>query len=361
MAMRLHRGLALGLSVLALGTAMAPSVAFAAPTAASVVALAMRPGKPAFTGTRTQQCVRQDMILNAKADVVVHGPESYRITVRSPADIDGMDLVREGGKLSCLFPKDSLYFETDTAGALDEVPDMVLGKLTADPALLARNYTLRVEEGDPVALYPTWKLVATPKGGLGPKVPPGHRIWVARETGQILREERYWSDDLMAYFISKYERVGATSVPGLGFSMPNRVNKLSLAKGQPTRIERYPTVEAARAAGHPIATPTLMSPGFVLRAVDVWTLYDANIVLLRYDDGLSELTVTYRPKQNGFLALVAGAYALGMVGRISSLSYHAPNNYAVVEQGGNYVYAYGDLYVDALKEIATSVKLANAR
>lgn len=357
----IRRALGLALAGVAAAGALVPSVALAAPTAAALVALAMKPGKPAFTGTRTQQCVRQDMILNAKAEVIVHGPDRYRITVKAPNDVEGMDLVREGGKLSCLFPKDSLFFDTDTASALDEVPDMVLGKLTTDPGLLARNYTLRVEEGDPVALYPTWKLVAVPKAGLGPKSPPGHRIWVARETGQVLREERYWSDDLMAYFISKYERVGATSVPGLGFTMPNRVNKLSLVKGQPTRIERYPTVEAARAAGHKVEAPGLMAPGFVLRAVDVWTLYDANIVLLRYDDGLSELTVTYRPKQNGFLALVAGAYALGMVGRISALSYHAPNNYAVVEQGGNYVYAYGDLYVDSLKEIANSVKLNASR
>jgi hypothetical protein len=85
------------------------------------------------------------------------------------------------------------------------------------------------------------------------------------------------------------------------------------------------------------------------------------LVFLRYDNGLARVVVTYRTKPNFFLTLLAGAFALALVDKISALSYHAPNNYAVIEKGDYLVYAYGDLYVENLKAIANSVPVPTSK
>ncbi|HEY9721132.1 MAG TPA: hypothetical protein V6D47_03915, partial [Oscillatoriaceae cyanobacterium] len=220
----------------------------------------------------------------------------------------------------------------------------------------AQNYNVTLApDFDIVALYPCYKLTFEPKQGLGPNAPPGRRIWISKETGAILREERYWSRQMPAYFQSAYDSFSTSQTPKIQLTVPRDVSRLKLEEGTPTSLVRYPSVQAARAAGKAIYAPTNVPQGFVLKAVDVMSLYGTDIVLLRYTDGLNYMTITYRTKPNAFLTLMAGAFALSLVDKISQLSYHAPNNYAVVDRGDYLVYAYGDLWQDNLTRIAKSV------
>jgi hypothetical protein len=161
---------------------------------------------------------------------------------------------------------------------------------------------------------------------------------------------------MASYFISEYNNF-STAAPTISLTIPREANKLKLTKGSPTTMVRYSSLEAAKADGKTIFQPAKVPDGFKLKAVDVMSLYGTDIVLLRYNDGLNNAVVTYRTKNNAFLTLMAGAFALSLVDKISALSYHAPNNYAVVEKGDTYVYAYGDLWVDALKQVADSVPI----
>ena len=326
-------------------------------TVAEVLALVARSdGRTKFTGKRSQQVIRQDMILDADAKVDFIDNQNYAIGLQNPADIKGLNLVVEKNRLTAFFPKETLLFQSDTHAGADEVKDLVMGNLTTDQAAITRNYTVTVApEMDIVALYPCYKITAEPARGFGPQSPPGHRFWVARENGLVMKEERYWGADQAAYFVSKYDQLSLSAKPSLALTLPKQVNRLRLQAGTPTEMRRFPTVEAARAAGKKVFAPSSIPAGFVLRSVDVMGLYGTDIILLRYNDGLSNMVVTYRTKPNAFLTLMAGAFALSLVEKISALSYHAPNNYAVIEKGDYLIYAYGDMWVDTLKSICNTV------
>lgn len=331
-------------------------------TPAQVIALAMRnDGKTPFKATRSQQVIRQDMVLHADAKVDFASPSRYQIALTNPKEINGLNLVLDQNKMTAYFPKEKLLFQSDIPAGSEEVKDLIMGKLTDDPSALSRNYKVTLApEMDVVALYPCYKLILEPIHGLGPSAPPGRRIWVAKETGVIMKEERYWSPDMASYFISEYSNF-STAAPTIALTIPREANKLKLTKGSPTTMVRYASIEAAKADGKTLFQPAKVPDGFKLKAVDVMSLYGTDIVLLRYNDGLNNLVVTYRTKNNAFLTLMAGAFALSLVDKISALSYHAPNNYAVVEKGDTYVYAYGDLWVDALKQVADSVPIPVAK
>src|SRR5690606_18182266 len=126
-----------------------------------------------------------------------------------------------------------------------------------------------------------------PAAGLGPTSPPGRRIWVAKDTGVIMKEERYWSQDMAAYFQSEYNDFRLNQPPTVALTIPKEANKLKLAKGSPTNMTRYATIEAAKADGKAIYAPARVPTGFSLKAVDVMSLYGTDIVLLRYNDGLN--------------------------------------------------------------------------
>lgn len=333
-----------------------------AASVADVLALVARnDGKTRFTGKRSQQVIRQDMILDADAKVDFVDNQNYAIGLQNPKDIKGLNLVLEKNRLTAFFPKETLLFQSDSHAGADEVKDLVMGNLTTDQPAITRNYKVTVDpESDIVAMFPCYKVTAEPIRGFGPNSPPGHRYWVNRENGLVMKEERFWGADQAAYFVSKYDQLSLSSKPNLAFTLPKQVNKLKLQAGTPTEMRRFPSVQAARAAGKKVFEPTNVPTGFALKQVDVMTLYGTDIVLLRYNDGLSNMVVTYRTKPNAFLTLMAGAFALSLVEKISALSYHAPNNYAVIEKGDYLVYAYGDLWVDTLKAICNTVPVPAA-
>jgi hypothetical protein len=323
--------------------------------------IARHEGRQRFKGVRVQQCVRQDMVLDARAKVDHLDGQNYQIALTGPKELVGLNLLLEQNHITAFFPREALLFQSDVPVAAEEVRDLVMGRFTTDPQALQRHYRLTVAaEPDIVALYPCWRVTAEPAGGYGPESPPGRRFWVAKETGLVMKEERFWGPSDAAYFTSRYESLSLAGKPAVGLTPPKGVSRLRLASGSPTEMRRFPTVEAARAAGKAVALPAVVPANYQLRAVDVMSLYGTDLVFLRYDDGLSHVVVTYRTKPNVFLTLVAGAFALALVEKISALSYHAPNNYAVVEKGDYLVYAYGDMYQDVLKGMAQSVPLGPA-
>ncbi|MEB3283760.1 MAG: hypothetical protein VKN33_00540 [Candidatus Sericytochromatia bacterium] len=315
-------------------------------------------GRLAFKGVRVQQVIRQDMVLNARARVEYLSPGAHQFALDAPKELEGLNMLVENRQLSILFPGNGLLFQGDVPEMADEARDLVLGTLLLDQAALQRNYRLTVdEELDIVSLYPCYKLTAEPIKGYGVGQPPGHRFWIAKENGAILKEERFWGPAEASYFLSHFENFSTSRKPVLKLEEPKGVNKLKLAKGSPAQITRYANPDQAKADKKTIFLPKEPPAQFALRAVEVMSLYGTDLVFLRYDNGLARVVVTYRTKPNFFLTLLAGAFALALVDKISALSYHAPNNYAVVEKGDYLVYAYGDLYVESLKAIANSVPI----
>ncbi|MDB5097637.1 MAG: hypothetical protein JWM80_2058 [Cyanobacteria bacterium RYN_339] len=345
--------------LVATGLQARPAEAAAQPNVAEILTLASHAsGKQAFKATRTQIVTRQDSNYPASAKLDYRDGSNYQIALTQPKEINGLNLMLEHSKLTVYFPGESLVFVSDVAAAADEVKDLVMGKLTDDPNQVLANYNVTVApEMDVVALYPCYKLTLAPKRGYGAGNPPGHRFWIAKETGIAMKEERFWSGDIQPYFSSQYDNFSTSRPPVIHLDVPAQVPKLKLVAGTPTNMTRYKTAEEAQAAGKQVYLPTVIPAGFVLKAVDVMTIYGTDIVLLRYNDGVSNAVVTYRAKPLAFVALLAGASALNLVNKISTLSYHAPNNYAIAEKGDKLVYGYGDLYPESLQAMAASVPL----
>lgn len=346
----------------ALALPAAPASAQGASVSPSqVLDLAMRGGRAAFSAVREQQVIRQDQVRHARARIAYLGPSDWQIALEAPSKVEGLLFDLRGDRLTTSMPKERLAYASDGPAGSDLIKTPVLGRLTDDPALLQRNYTVTVApEKDPVALYPCYKLTLEPKAGLGPNQPPGRRVWIAAETGDLMREERYWANDQASYFISRYERYGRTGVTMPALSFPKETNVMKLDGRTDNAFRRYPSVEAARAAGQTVYAPGRLPDGFVLRQVEVLSLYGTDIVLLHYTDGLNGMIVTYRPKPVSFLSLAAGAYALALVDKLGELAFLVPNNYAVVEKGGTMVYALGDLYAANLQATAESVPIPTA-
>lgn len=356
------------------GIALALAATFAAPapataqgqaaTPAQVIALATRSeGKVTFKANRTQQLTRADMVLKAGAAVNFRDRNNYQFQIKSAdvpsgmgASLSGLNMVLDGGKMTVLFPGEKLLFTSDSAAGSEEAKDLAFGNLTDDATSLMRNYKVTVApELDIIALYPCYKVTLMPTKGLGPNSPPGRRYWISKENGVVMREERFWAEDAAAYFISQYDSFSTSQPPALSLKVPAEVSKLKLAQGTPTAMLRFANAAAAAAAGKKVYEPSTLPEGFKLQAVDIMSLYGTDIVLLRYHDGANNMVVTYRTKPTAFVALMAGAFALQLVDKVSQLAYHAPNNYAVIEKGDYLMYAYGDLYQGLLGQVANSV------
>lgn len=349
----------LAVAVVATGLQARPAVAEAIPSAQEVLLLASHAGgKQPFKATRTQFVTRQDSNYPAKANLDYKDGSNYQIGLTQPKEINGLNLMMDHSKLTVYFPGESLVFTSDVAAAADEVKDLVMGKLTDDPQQVLANYNVTVApEMDVVALYPCYKVTLMPKRGFGAGNPPGHRFWVSKETGLVMKEERFWSTDITPYFSSQYDNFSVSRPPTIHLDVPTNVPKLKLAAGTPTNMQRFKTAEEAQAAGKTVYLPTTVPTGFQLKAIDVMSIYGTDIVLLRYNDGVSNAVVTYRAKPLAFVALLAGASAMNLVNKISTLSYHAPNNYAIAEKGDKLIYGYGDLYPETLQAMAASVPL----
>jgi hypothetical protein len=314
--------------------------------------------KTPFTGEREQQVTRMDQIRTAIAQVRFVDRQNFQFELKTPAKVNGLQLNLEANSFKAYLPQEALYFQNESSVGVQEPLDLILSHLGEDKGLLLQNYSLKVlPQTEVVNLQPCDVLVAIPKGGFKSNAGCGRRFWISRENKMVLKEERFWAEYAPAFFISRFTKLDLKASTLKAIKLPSKHSALKFKAGSPTTFKRYTTVANARKAGHIIVEPTLGASGFVLKAVDVMSIYGTDIVLLRYSDGLNQMTVTYRPKGNAFIAMVAGAFALGLVDKISELSFHAPNNYGFVDKNGSFIYAYGDLWQEELNKIAGSVKL----
>lgn len=346
-----------------LGIALAialPSPAWAIPSPTELVQRTLdAQGSVAYTGTRTQLLTRQNLNLKASLRIFYHDAANYRVAVDEPTGLSGVNLWMKENRANVFFPSENLLFRNDNPSGSNEAASTIFGLVTSDPNLLQRNYTLRLlsdseEPHDIVAMTPCYVLDAEPIRGY---VTPGHRFWISRETYQVLREDRTWGRGLSPYFSSYFESYVPTSQVDTSVGLPRaRYSTVELQHDQKNSFVQFGTVEEAqKALNGKIDLPTYVPAGFRLYSIQVASFFGTHITLLHYTDGLNWMFVSYRPKPNMFLTLMAGAMALSLVDKMSSLCYQAPYNYAGVEKNNQYLYAYGDLYPDDLQKVVNSL------
>ncbi len=347
---------ALAAAILAL-----PTSAWAAPTPTELMSRTIdAQGAIPFWGKRVQLLTRQHLNLRAEMKVFVQDAKNYRVTVQAPDTLAGVHLWMKENKVNVYFPMESLLFRNDNPTGSNEAATTIFGQLAA-PQLLAKNYDLKILEGsddlnDIVALTPCYILEALPKRGYSV---PGHRFWISRDTYQVLKEERSWSNGGTPYFTSFYEDYIPSKQVDIDVKdLPAKLSTVALQKDKDNSFVEYKTVEAAEAAiRSKVPLPRYMPNGFQLHGIQFANFFGTRITQLHYTDGLNWMFVSYRPKPNMFLTLMAGAFALSLVDKLGALSYQAPYNYAGTEKNGQLLYSYGDLYPNDLNRVLESIDL----
>lgn len=351
-----------GAIALLLLVGLAPA-AWAAPTPVELVKRTLdSEGAVSYTGTRIQLLTRQNLNLKAVMRVFYENEKNYRVTVQAPNDLTGVNLWMKDNRANVFFPAENLLFRNDNPTGSNEAESTIFGLVSADPALLRRNYTLRIlsdaeAPNNIVALTPCYVLDAVPARGW---ITPGHRFWISKDTYQVLKEERSWGPNMAPYFSSYFEDYDVAPQVDTEVGLPSaKVNTVQLQRDQHNSFVQYRTVaEAEQAIGEKVALPTFVPAGFQLHSLQFASFFGTRITLLHYTDGLNWMFVSYRPKPNMFLTMMAGAMALGLVDKMSSLSYQAPYNYFGSEKDNQMLYAYGDLYPDDLQKVVGSVAFA---
>ncbi len=319
-------------------------------------------GPQSFEGKRRLIVYRGDINkpLEAVATIRFQDRQNYTIQITDPMTISGIQFNMKDGVNSAFFPDEKLFlFDGDTSTS--DIPEkVILGRVTENLDLLQKNYQLERMPDDFVQTVPTYVIQATPKNNF---LTPARRIWLSKNTYQILREERYWGIDQGAYCVLNYDLYKPTTTPLTiaPIKPPTGVNGINLSGKQKNSFLTYKTaVEAETAEKIKVMAPSYLPPGFALKNVQVFSLFGARIQVLNYTDGLNDLLITIRPQQNLFVNLMAGAFSLNLIKKISDLSYHVPNNYFSRSSDTQIAVAFGDIHPAELKKITDSLPFASA-
>lgn len=338
-------------------TTTVPAWAAPAPTELVQRTLAAQ-GSVAYTGTRIQLLTRQNLNLKATMRIFFQDDRNYRVTVQEPTALNGVNLWMKENRANVFFPAENLLLKNDNPSGSNEAASTIFGLVSANASQLQRNYSLRIlsetEVPDQiVAMTPCYVLEAEPLRGY---VTPGHRFWISRDTYQVLKEERTWGKGVTPYFSSYYEDFLPTAQVNTAVGLPaTKLNTVQLQQDQKNSFVAYKSVaDAEKALGQKVDLPSYVPAGFQLHSLQFASLFGTRITLLHYTDGLNWMFVSYRPKPNLFLSLMAGAMALSLVDKFSNLSYQAPYNYFGAEKDNQLLYAYGDLYPEDLQRVVNS-------
>ncbi|PIQ26400.1 hypothetical protein COW36_14535 [bacterium (Candidatus Blackallbacteria) CG17_big_fil_post_rev_8_21_14_2_50_48_46] len=294
----------------------------------------------------------------ATANIRYVNRRNYSIEITSPSSIGGILFHMSNGINSAFFPDEKLFLFEGGKDTSDMPESIILGQITDNLNLLKQNYnaTPVTEEQVFIAMNPAWVLDFIPKNGFTPR----RKYWVDKDTYQVLKEERYWGSDQAPYSSAMYTTFKKQEKPVSisKLNPPDGVTKVNLSGKEKNAFLSYSSIAAAEKQEKiKIAYPGYLPQGFELKYIQVFTLFGARIQVMNFTDGLNDLLVTVRPQQNAFVTLLAGAFSLNLIKKISDLSYQAPNNYFSRGAGKNICVAFGDLSPSELEKVANSLPL----
>ncbi|MGE5707902.1 MAG: hypothetical protein ACM3YO_06190 [Bacteroidota bacterium] len=344
--------------LLALSVSFVPLFSFPAfsITPDEVVSLATQnQGKITFTGKRIHRLQRQNLALLANMKIYHQNASNYRVIVSEPAGLAGTNLWLDDNKARVFFPMEGLMFKNDNPTGSYEAASIIFGSITPELSLLKANYNLQLLESGYVAMQPCHVLKLVPKRGYRT---PGHTFWISKENGQILKEERTWGEHIDPYFSSYYEEFHPVGMADTAVSVPRGVQTVDLKRQDKNSLMMYRSIADAEAAiNGKVPLPSFVPDGFALHNIQFASFFGTRITLLNYTDGANWLIISYRPKPNMFVTMMAGAMALNLIEKMNQLSFQAPYNYYATEKSNNLIFAYGDLYPDDLKRVGESMSL----
>lgn len=323
-----------------------------------------RNGQVPFKGQRELKVYRTDSKgLTATADIDFKDANNYQLKITGPRDIQGITFRSDAGKITAFFPDEKLYLFNGGPETAYMFERIILSAFNDDYNQITNNYSVSRAADEIVNLTSAYVLDFVPKHRVSNKgqdywFTPRRKYWIDKNTFQVLKEERYWDMSDRPYSVVRFTQFtpGAVTVPD--FDTQQKLNRIDLGVQDKNSFNTYTTVAEAEAKEKiKINLPNYVPQGFTLKDIQVFSLFGARIQVLNYTDGLNDLMLTIRPEQNGFVTLLAGAFSLNLIKKITDLSYQAPNNYYSTATEQRIAVAFGDMSPFELQRVASSLSL----
>lgn len=339
-----------------------------------VNAVVNRPENIGFSGKRTLLVKRQNSKdLEATAEIEYADRNNYLAKITGPTEIHHIEFRMVNGINSAFFPDEKLFLFNGGKNTSYMPERIILSTLTSDPKLLFENYTIQRQPDGNEALNPVYVLDFIPKHSFENQkyklvMTPRRRYSIDKQTFHILREQRFWDEYKNGQYTNsptffadaKYNIFTKQPIkPAITeFKSAEKLNRVDLGGKEKNSFLSYASVAEAEAQEKmKINYPTYLPIGFKLKDIQVFTLFGSRIQLLNFSDGLNDLMITIRPQQNAFVTLLAGAFSLNLIKKVSDLSHQAPFNYHPIESDTKIAIVFGDVYPIQLQKVATSLSL----
>lgn len=323
-----------------------------------------RNGKVSFTGQRELKVFRTNSApMTATAEVSFKNANNYQLKITGPRDIQGITFRSDEGKITAFFPDEKLYLFNGGPETAYMPERIILSTLNNDMGRINSNYTVTKAADEIVNLTAAYVLDFVPRHTVKNKgqdywFTPRRKYWIDKNTFQVLKEERYWDMSNNPYSVIRYTSFTPSEMSVPDFKAQDNLNKVDLGAQNKNSFNTYKTVAEAEAREKiKINLPNYVPQGFALKDIQVFTLFGARIQVLNYNDGLNDLMLTIRPEQNAFVTLLAGAFSLNLIKKITDLSYQAPNNYYSTATEQRIAVAFGDMSPFELQRVASSLSL----
>jgi len=319
-----------------------------------------------FEGIRRLKVYRlNSQPLEASAEVTYANRNNYNVKIAQPFGIKGIEFNMRSGVNNAYFPDEKLYLYNGSPNTSYMPERIILSQMINRPDLILNNYEIKLEKEGFVSLNPAYVLDFIPRHTITYDEQqywqtPRRKYWFDKETLHILQEQRYWDMSEQPYAISWYEtfKKGDVSSRLPELKAPSGTNQIDLGSGGKNSFLSYATVADAEAREKiKINTPSYLPKGFELKDIQVFTLFGARIQVLNYTDGLNDMMITIRPQQNAFVTLMAGAFSLNLIKKITDLSHQAPNNYHSTASDNRIAVVFGDLHPAELQKVGASLSL----
>lgn len=319
-----------------------------------------------FVGKRRLKVYRQNSSpLEASADVIYSDRNNYQVSIASPFGIQGIQFNMHQGVNVAYFPDEKLYLFNGGPNTSYMPERIILSQLVNQPDLLWANYEVRRQPDDYANQTATYVIDLIPRHTFTHSAQqywqtPRRKYWIDKQHFHILQEHRYWDMSDQPYATAWYDtfRKEDTKARLSEPQAPAGTNQIDLGSGGKNSFLTYATVADAEAREKiRVTTPSYLPKGFALKDIQVFTLFGARIQVLNYTDGLNDMMITVRPQQNAFVTLLAGAFSLNLIKKITDLSHQAPNNYHSTATDNRIAVIFGDLHPLELQKVGASLTL----
>lgn len=334
--------------------------------------------KTGFTGTRTLKVYRQNTEPQvASAKIIFADKDNYDLHITDPLSIRGIHFNMKNGVNSVYFPDEQLFLVNGGKDTSYMPERIILSSFSPRPELIPQNYDIKILNGNgAIKGVPAYQVEFIPKienhtvaedGKTPVALTPRRRDWLDQKTLQVLKEERFWDSigpdgkwvpSTDPYSIADYEIYSPGPKPAIPTLDPQGINKVNLSGQEKNSFLTYKTVQEAEAKeGIKMTLPKQLPKGFVLKDIQVFTLFGARIQVQNYTDGLNDMMITVRPQQNAFVTLMAGAFSLNLIKKVTDLSTQAPNNYSPISSENRIAVVFGDVMPIELGRVGKSMDL----